>query len=111
MGSKVSASTVFIVSLNLVLFTLVSSQTPPTCPQDLGPCESAMTAAFFGAGPNPSSECCQRFQGLSDAGAAACFCQILKANRSRIPPFVSLSRMTNLFLRYCGRNLAAYNCV
>ncbi|KAK8542810.1 hypothetical protein V6N13_136643 [Hibiscus sabdariffa] len=71
-----------------------------------------MTSAYFGAKPDPNNECCQRFKGLSDAGAAACFCQILKANSSRIPPgLVSFNSLTNTFLRYCGRKTNVYNCV
>ncbi|KAK8542809.1 hypothetical protein V6N13_136644 [Hibiscus sabdariffa] len=111
MGSKVSASTVFIVSLNLVFFILVSSQTPPTCPQDLGPCEEALIAAFFGGKPNPNSECCQRFASLNDTNTAVCFCQILKANRNRIPAFVTLNHVMSVFQRYCDRNLTTYNCM
>ncbi|XP_038996670.1 putative lipid-binding protein AIR1B [Hibiscus syriacus] len=108
MGSKVSASTLFLVSLNLAFFSLVSSQTSPTCPQDLGVCQSALTSAFFGARPNPGSECCKRFHGLSDADAADCMCRILRANSDRIP--VSHNTVKNMFMRYCGRNSNTNNC-
>ncbi|XWS10757.1 hypothetical protein CRYUN_Cryun38cG0025200 [Craigia yunnanensis] len=105
-----SASTVFLLSFNLLFFTLVSSQTP-TCSrpnQDLGVCEAELTRAFFGVSPNPNGECCSRFDGLSDLETAVCMCDILKANASRIP--VSLNTVLRIFLSYCDRNPNIYNC-
>ncbi|XP_022717822.1 putative lipid-binding protein AIR1B [Durio zibethinus] len=84
MDSKASTSTVFFLSLNLHFFTLVSSQTPP-CPSDQAVCKEPLTEAFFGASPNPNSQCCRRFDGLTDRQAATCMCEILKANASQIP--------------------------
>ncbi|KAK8480550.1 hypothetical protein V6N13_031522 [Hibiscus sabdariffa] len=109
MGSKVSASTVFIVSLNLIFFVLVSSQTPtPMCPQDLSPCEGETTPTL----PlTPSTRCCQRFQDLSDIDTAVCLCQILKSKRSMIPSYISLNVVASIFLLNCGRNYTNYNCV
>ncbi|GMJ11374.1 hypothetical protein HRI_004806600 [Hibiscus trionum] len=107
MGSKVSASIVFIVSLNLVLLTLVSSQTPRTCPKDLTPCDLEPTPTL----PlTPSTRCCQRFQDLSDFDTAVCVCQILKTKRSISSPFISLNTLASFFLLECGRNSTIYNC-
>ncbi|KAK5772709.1 hypothetical protein PVK06_049003 [Gossypium arboreum] len=107
MGSKASASTVFLHSLNLVFFSLVSSQTPK-CPQDLSASPATLVEAFFGAAPDPNCGCCSQFQGCSDEDAARCVCFAFIA-KSAFP--INFNEATKLFMRYCGfNNPEAFSC-
>ncbi|TYH35430.1 hypothetical protein ES332_D13G192300v1 [Gossypium tomentosum] len=102
MGSKPSASTVFLLFLNLVFFSLVSSHTRK-CPEDLSACPAAFGKAFFRQPPDPSCECCSQFRHYREDHAAGCVCIAIKSNWA-FP--IDLNKATKLFMRYCGFNNA-----
>ncbi|OMP06009.1 14 kDa proline-rich protein DC2.15-like protein [Corchorus olitorius] len=91
-SSKASAPIAFLLALNLVFFTLVSSQTPSppppppsACPAgllSLGTCTNLLDLlllnATLGVGNNTASPCC-RALGLVGVNVRACICQALAA--------------------------------
>ncbi|XWS49091.1 hypothetical protein CRYUN_Cryun13aG0133900 [Craigia yunnanensis] len=134
MASKNVVSTAFLLSLNLLFFTLVSSNyvpRPPTpkspkpphkippaskkqasCSKDtlkLGVCAKVLNIVNVIVGTPPKTPCCSLLAGLADVEAAVCLCTAIKANvlgvNLNIP--VSLS----LLLNYCGKKVpAGYKC-
>ncbi|XVE65055.1 hypothetical protein DITRI_Ditri07aG0151600 [Diplodiscus trichospermus] len=128
MASKIVASTALLVSLNLLVFTVVSSNyvpCPPTpkspkpphkkpasCPKDtlkLGVCADLLNVVHVIVGTPAKTPCCSLLSGLADAEAAVCLCTALKANvlgaNLNVP--VSLSFLLN----YCGKKTpAGYQC-
>ncbi|XP_022754002.1 uncharacterized protein LOC111302338 [Durio zibethinus] len=93
MASKASASIAFLLSLNLLFFTLVSSQSPPSpmpvsatiCnPVNFSACATVVGRVFFNATQlsNPGSQCCSNIRGLgrTDHQVAACLCIALRTN-------------------------------
>ncbi|OMO52443.1 14 kDa proline-rich protein DC2.15-like protein [Corchorus olitorius] len=88
-SSKASAPIAFLLALNLVFFTLVSSQTPSppppppsACPasiSSLGTCSSLLNLvliATLAVGNNTASPCCRALN-LLGANVRACICQEL----------------------------------
>ncbi|XWS61967.1 hypothetical protein CRYUN_Cryun07bG0170200 [Craigia yunnanensis] len=134
MASKNVVSTAFLLSLNLLFFTLVSSNyvpCPPTpkspkpphksspapikpasCPMDtlkLGVCANLLHIVHLVVGTPAKTPCCSLLAGLADAEAAVCLCTAIKAKvlgaNLNIP--VSLS----LLLNNCGKKVpAGYQC-
>ncbi|KAK8529417.1 hypothetical protein V6N13_102337 [Hibiscus sabdariffa] len=86
MTSKASAALVFLLSLNFVLFTLVTSLTPfplpappPPLPPPSCPSQLLVTCAPLAAPPGPPSPCCRSLASLGPA-AAPCLCTIYNTN-------------------------------
>uniref|UniRef100_A0A7N0TZK4 Bifunctional inhibitor/plant lipid transfer protein/seed storage helical domain-containing protein n=1 Tax=Kalanchoe fedtschenkoi TaxID=63787 RepID=A0A7N0TZK4_KALFE len=122
MASTVSSATIAIfLSLNILLFTLVTANNescPPTpkpkpkptpsptpsgtsCPRDalkLGVCANVLNLVNATVGSPPVTPCCSLLDGLVDLEAAACLCTAIKANilgiNLNIP--VSLSLLLNI---------------
>ncbi|KAL4347325.1 hypothetical protein GQ457_17G002410 [Hibiscus cannabinus] len=129
MAPSVNAATALFLSLVLLFFALVSSQTvvvPPgvvvpnagnnrgqsgTCnPLNLGVCLDLLGGLVnVEVGNVPRKPCCSLIQGLADLEAAACLCA---AVRSRVLGItIDLPISLSLVLNLCGRNVAAdYIC-
>ncbi|GMI70133.1 hypothetical protein like AT5G46890 [Hibiscus trionum] len=130
MAFGVNASTALLVSLNLVLFALVSSHnvdnnsnassctTNPvvirpgdvlpngqcTCnPLNLGPCLNLLSLVDVELGNVPTKSCCSLIKGLVDVEAAVCLCTAVRANVLGIN--INLPISLNLFLNNCGRRV------
>ncbi|GMI70127.1 Disease Related Nonspecific Lipid Transfer Protein 1 [Hibiscus trionum] len=130
MASGVNASTALLVSLNLVLFALVSSHnvdnnsnassctTNPvvirpgdvlpngqgTCnPLNLGVCLNLLSLVDVELGNIPTKPCCSLIEGLVDLEAAVCLCTAVRANVLGIN--INLPISLNLFLNNCGRRV------
>jgi hypothetical protein len=101
MGSKAIATIAFLVSLNLLFFTMV------TCPKDtlkLGVCANLLNdLVHLVVGTPPKTPCCSLIQGLADVEAAVCLCTAIKANVLGINLNVPVS--LSLLLNYCGKNV------
>lgn len=132
MASKNVVSAALLVSLNLVFFTLVTSNyvpacspppppkspkphhhktVPATCPKDtlkLGVCADLLNIVHVvvGAPPKP---CCTLIAGLADLEAAICLCTAIKANVLGINLNIPLS--LSAVLNNCGKKVpAGYKC-
>ncbi|XP_062175466.1 14 kDa proline-rich protein DC2.15-like [Alnus glutinosa] len=133
MGSKAIATIAFLVSLNLLFFTMVTSTyvpcpppppktpkhppvkphptpaapKPATCPKDtlkLGVCANLLNdLVHLVVGTPPKTPCCSLIQGLADVEAAVCLCTAIKANVLGINLNVPVS--LSLLLNYCGKNV------
>jgi hypothetical protein len=133
MGSKAITTIAFLVSLNLLFFTMVTSTyvpcpTPPpktpkhppvkphptpaapkptTCPKDtlkLGVCANLLNdLVHLVVGTPPKTPCCSLIQGLADVEAAVCLCTAIRANVLGINLNVPVS--LSLLLNYCGKNV------
>ncbi|XP_030967031.1 putative lipid-binding protein AIR1 isoform X3 [Quercus lobata] len=104
MASKAIATMAFLLSLNLLFFTMVTSTNPATCPKDtlkLGVCANLLNDLVLGT--PPKTPCCSLIQGLVDLEAAVCLCTAIKANVLGINLNVPLS--LSLLLNYCGKNV------
>ncbi|XP_022922132.1 14 kDa proline-rich protein DC2.15-like [Cucurbita moschata] len=122
MASKATPSLAFLLSLNLLFFSLVSacsdcyvpSPTEPNpssghgnCPRDtlkLGVCAKLLGGLLdVTVGKPPVTPCCSLIEGLVDLEAAVCLCTAIKANvlgkNLNVP--VSLS----LLLNVCKKNV------
>ncbi|KAI7980496.1 hypothetical protein LOK49_Contig141G00005 [Camellia lanceoleosa] len=124
-----------LLSLNLLFFTLVSSDYVPcpppppktpkhhhkppsmpakaTCPTDtlkLGVCTDLLNdLVHLVIGTPPTTPCCTHIQGLADDEAAVCLCTAIKANVLGINLNVptSLSKLLNC----CGKNVpSGFQC-
>ncbi|KAK3434567.1 14 kDa proline-rich protein DC2.15 [Eucalyptus grandis] len=127
MASKALASTAFLLILNLLFFTLVSS-TPlpcapppskphkhhhhsqpakPSCPRDalkLGVCADLLNGLVnIVVGTPPKTPCCSLLEGLADLEAAVCLCTAIKASVLGINLNVPVS--LSLLLNYCGKDV------
>ncbi|XP_030973175.1 putative lipid-binding protein AIR1 isoform X2 [Quercus lobata] len=106
MAPKASAAMAFLLSLNLLFFTMVTSTTS-TCPKDtlkLGVCANLLNdLVHLVVGTPPKSPCCSLIHGLVDPEAAICLCTAIKANVLGINLNVPLS--LSLLLNYCGKNV------
>ncbi|KAM4072064.1 hypothetical protein ACB094_11G109100 [Castanea mollissima] len=132
MASKATATMAFLLSLNLLFFTMVTSANvacpppsktpkhtpqhsqpnlptnkPATCPKDtlkLGVCANLLNdLVHIVVGTPPKTPCCGLIQGLVDLEAAVCLCTAIKANVLGINLNVPLS--LSLLLNYCGKNV------
>ena len=104
MGSK---SVAFFLSLNLLFFSMVSSNTlttatPPNCP-GLHVCAGILVPPF-----KPDPNCCPLIAGLIDLEAAVCLCAALKLDLGILK--VNLDLLVNLLLNTCGRQPTTYTC-
>ncbi|KAM3699840.1 hypothetical protein ACJW31_05G056300 [Castanea mollissima] len=128
MVSKAIATMAFLLSLNLLFFTMVTStnvasppplntpqhsqpnlptNNPSTCPKDtlkLGVCANFLNdLVHLVVGTPPKSPCCSLIHGLVDLEAAICLCTAIKANVLGINLNFPLS--LSLLLNYCGKNV------
>uniref|UniRef100_A0A0V0H8C2 Putative 14 kDa proline-rich protein DC2.15-like n=1 Tax=Solanum chacoense TaxID=4108 RepID=A0A0V0H8C2_SOLCH len=130
MASKKFFSTLALfLSLNLILFTFVSScntcpkpkpkpkpkpSCPPppyepkykTCPIDtlkLGVCADVLGLVNVVVGSPPVTPCCSLISGLADVEAALCLCTALKANVLGINLNVPIS--LSLLLNVCSKKV------
>ncbi|KAM6588196.1 hypothetical protein CsatA_010801 [Cannabis sativa] len=112
-------STVFLMFLNLVFFTMVSSSytTPPPppnskakCPLDtlkLGVCANLLHLVIIG---DPSkTPCCTLIGGIANLEAAICLCTAIKANILGINLNVPLT--LELLLNKCNKEVpSGFQC-
>ncbi|KAI6702267.1 hypothetical protein NL676_011403 [Syzygium grande] len=124
MASKALASTAFLLILNLLFFTLVSSTAvpcppspskphphsqpaKPSCPRDalkLGVCANLLNdLVHIVVGTPPKTPCCSLLAGLADLEAAVCLCTAIKASVLGINLNVPVS--LSLLLNYCGKSV------
>ncbi|KAF5800618.1 putative bifunctional inhibitor/plant lipid transfer protein/seed storage helical [Helianthus annuus] len=133
MASRALATTAFLLTLNLLFFTLVTStktpkacpppppppcppsstpstpSSPPkaTCPKDtlkLGVCANLLNdLVHLVVGTPPKTPCCTLIEGLVDLEAAVCLCTAIKANVLGINLNVPVS--LSLLLNYCGKKV------
>ncbi|WMV20223.1 hypothetical protein MTR67_013608 [Solanum verrucosum] len=102
MASKTShPSVALFLSLNLVLFALVSG-TNDTDTLKLGVCANILHLVNVVVGSPPTMPCCSLIQGLTDLEAAVCLCTAIRANVLGINLNVPLS--LSLILNSCGKN-------
>ncbi|KAG5132528.1 hypothetical protein JHK82_023716 [Glycine max] len=116
MASKsVSAVALILVSLNLLFFSMVSSNplmTPSLvssiisnkkCP------ELHVCATILPPHHKPDKGCCPLIAGLIDLEAAVCLCAVLKLDLGGIIS-IPLDIFVNLLLNMCGRKSTTYTC-
>ncbi|KAI3716739.1 hypothetical protein L1987_67836 [Smallanthus sonchifolius] len=110
MASRVLRTTAFLLTLNLLFFTLVSSDPLPgaTCPVNglkFGACAGVLNNWLNGVviGTPPTLPCCSLFFGLVNLEAAACVCNAIKANLLGINLDASLG--LSLLLNNCGKEV------
>ncbi|KAJ9687761.1 hypothetical protein PVL29_016292 [Vitis rotundifolia] len=133
MASKVIASTGLLMSLNLLFFTLVSSNhvlcpqprenprrflhnnsaATSTCSVDtlkLGVCAGLLNdLVHLGVGTLANTPCCSLLDSLVDLEAAVCLCIIIKVNILGIN--LSVPVALSLLLNYCGKNVpSGFQC-
>ncbi|XP_052210284.1 14 kDa proline-rich protein DC2.15-like [Diospyros lotus] len=114
MASKSLASTALLLSLNLLFFTLVSSQRapPPTtptpspaggCPQ-LRVCVKLLDdlATVLIGGPT-NNQCCSLFPGAElDLQASVCLCAAIRVHALEVL-HISVDAALGKILNYCGK--------
>ncbi|XP_071726933.1 14 kDa proline-rich protein DC2.15-like [Rutidosis leptorrhynchoides] len=102
--------TVLLLTLNLLFFTLVTSDSSPqpSCPKDglkFGACAGVLNNWLAGVvvGTPPTLPCCGLFFGLVNLEATTCACRALKANvlGANLDISVSLS----VLLNNCGKDV------
>ncbi|KAI3713317.1 hypothetical protein L1987_71892 [Smallanthus sonchifolius] len=124
MASRALATTAFLLTLNLLFFTLVSSTACPpppkipkphkhhhhhkaTCPKDtlkLGVCANVLNdLVHLVVGTPATTPCCSLLGDLVDLEAAVCLCTAIKANVLGINLNVPVS--LSLLLNYCGKKV------
>ncbi|KAJ0667699.1 putative bifunctional inhibitor/plant lipid transfer protein/seed storage helical [Helianthus annuus] len=123
MASRSLATTAFLLTLNLLFFTLVSSTSCPpppkapkphkhhnhkaTCPKDtlkLGVCANVLNdLVHLVVGTPAKTPCCSLLGDLVDLEAAVCLCTAIKANVLGINLNVPVS--LSLLLNYCGKKV------
>ncbi|KAK7265914.1 hypothetical protein RJT34_33539 [Clitoria ternatea] len=117
-----------LLSVNLLLFTVVTSTyvpcppppkghkkhyppvpstpKPATCPEDtlkFGVCANLLGLVNIELGKPPKTPCCSLIQGLADLEAAICLCTALKANVLGLNLNVPLK--LTLLLNVCGKKV------
>ncbi|XP_071703803.1 14 kDa proline-rich protein DC2.15-like isoform X1 [Rutidosis leptorrhynchoides] len=131
-SSSASATIAFLLTLNLIFFTLVASTScppppskphqhkhhhhkpaPATCPKDtlkLGVCADVLNdLVHLVVGTPPKTPCCSLLGDLVDLDsghyieAAVCLCTAIKANVLGINLNVPVS--LSLLLNYCGKHV------
>ncbi|KAJ9555211.1 hypothetical protein OSB04_009825 [Centaurea solstitialis] len=115
MASSALRTTAFLLTLNLLFFTLVSSQT--TVPAAAGTCDGLKFGACagflgnlggIGVGSPPTIPCCNLFLGLVEFEAATCLCTAIKANVLGVN--LDIPASFGLVLNNCGKDASAYKC-
>ncbi|KOM53266.1 hypothetical protein LR48_Vigan09g192500 [Vigna angularis] len=112
MGSKSIVSVTFLLSLNLFLFSMVSSdtltlapQTPPSPPSpprecpELGLCADVLR---LGESVRPENGCCPLLGDLVQANATVCICDI--ANTQLLGMKMGTNLKLELLLNLCEQN-------
>lgn len=109
-------SLTFLVVLNFVFFTMVSSTYVPSsgakCPIDalkLGVCANVLNLVNVKIGSPPTLPCCSLINGLVDLEAAACLCTALKANVLGLNLNVPIA--LSVILNNCGMNNPGFQCL
>ncbi|CAM8878047.1 unnamed protein product [Rhodiola kirilowii] len=127
MASMSSATLALFLSLNVLLFTIVTanhggcppppykpkpkptpSPTPSgttSCPRDalkLGVCANVLNIVNATVGSPPVTPCCSLLDGLVDLEAAACLCTAIKANILGIHLNIPIS--LSLLLNVCSKS-------
>ncbi|KAL2232988.1 14 kDa proline-rich protein DC2.15 [Sesamum indicum] len=136
MAPRATTSTVLLLLLNLLFFTMVSAtyapcppppKTTPSgggghghghghkakCPKDtlkLGVCANLLNdLVHLVVGTPPKTPCCSLIGGLADLEAAVCLCTAIKANVLGINLNVPVS--LSLLLNYCGKKVpSGFQC-
>ncbi|XVE68400.1 hypothetical protein DITRI_Ditri09bG0065400 [Diplodiscus trichospermus] len=125
MASKIKASTVLFLCINLLFFASVSSYTtnsrnpiviPPGAtnsgrcnPLNLGVCANLLGLVTVELGNVPTKPCCSLIQGLVDLEAAVCLCTAIRAKVLGIN--LNLPIDLSVVLNKCGRRPSAqYVC-
>ncbi|KAJ7944756.1 putative 14 kDa proline-rich protein DC2.15 [Quillaja saponaria] len=137
MASKAVVPVALLLSLNLLFFTMVTSNhvpcppppspkghkhppavkppssKPGTCPMDtlkLGVCANVLKGLVnVVLGKPPKEPCCSLINGLVDLEAAVCLCTALKANILGINLNVPID--LSLLLNYCGKGVpSGFKC-
>ncbi|KAL8103753.1 hypothetical protein AgCh_028091 [Apium graveolens] len=119
METKNIASFAFLLSLNLLLFSLVSATRPTPdipgsttstyysagkCdPLNLGVCANVLNLVDIVVGSPPTLPCCSLIEGLVDLEAAVCLCTAIRANILGIDLNVPIS--LSLVLNNCGKEV------
>ncbi|KAI7732526.1 hypothetical protein M8C21_018863 [Ambrosia artemisiifolia] len=110
MALRALKTTAFLLTLNLLFFTLVTSDpTPaPTCSVDglkFGACAGLLNNYLGGAavGNLPTLPCCSLFFGLVNLEAAICVCNAIKANVLGVSINIPLG--LNVLLNNCGKQV------
>ncbi|KAD3641194.1 hypothetical protein R6Q59_003819 [Mikania micrantha] len=139
MASRALATTTFLLTFNLIFFTLVTSTKTPkscpppppppcppppkiptpyhppkaTCPRDalkLGVCANLLNdLVHLVVGTPPKTPCCTLLEGLADLEAAVCLCTAIKANVLGINLNIPVS--LSLLVNYCGKKVpSGFKC-
>ncbi|XP_028801132.1 14 kDa proline-rich protein DC2.15-like [Neltuma alba] len=109
-------SLAFLLSLNLLFFTMVSSTYVPSsgahCPIDalkLGVCANVLNLVNVKIGSPPTLPCCSLIKGLADLEVAACLCTALKANVLGLNLNVPVA--LTVILNNCGMDNSGFKCL
>jgi len=103
MGSKSVPSIALFLSLNVLLFSMVSCNTPAPakCP-DMKICKSAFAPPF-----KPDPNCCPLLGGLTDNDAAVCICSFVNLTFGST---IYQDILVNALLRACARKETTNHC-
>ncbi|KAL2341416.1 hypothetical protein Fmac_009356 [Flemingia macrophylla] len=111
MGSKGVASVNLLLILNLILFSMVSSDTtvapPPAqeCPE-LGLCVNNVLGII--GSPSPSAQCCSLLGGLLQINATVCICDKVRVNILGIPIVLDVDVIA--LVNLCNHNTTGIIC-
>ncbi|KAJ9555212.1 hypothetical protein OSB04_009826 [Centaurea solstitialis] len=117
MASSALRTTAFLLTLNLLFFTLVSSQTylpaATTCPSTglkFGVCAGFLSNILGGivVGSPPTIPCCNLLLGLVEFEAAACLCTAIKANVLGVN--LDIPASFSVVFNSCGKEASGYKC-
>ncbi|KAI3822304.1 hypothetical protein L1987_09893 [Smallanthus sonchifolius] len=116
MASRVLKTTAFLLTLNILFFSLVASDPEPeaTCPVNglkFGACAGVLNNFLNGTvvGTPPTLPCCSLFFGLVNFEAATCLCNAIKANVLGVNLDVPAS--LSLLLNNCGKEVpSGFKC-
>ncbi|XP_065858882.1 cortical cell-delineating protein-like [Euphorbia lathyris] len=100
MATRAVASFAFVVCLNLVFITMVSSAKCPTDALKFKVCANVTGLLQI----PPNEQCCSLISGLVDLDAAVCLCTAIKANVLGIDINIPLD--LSLVLNKCNKKVA-----
>lgn len=118
MASNVLKTTAFLLTLNILFFSLVSSQLVPIPVSEPVPVASCpINGLKFGAcagllndllndvvvGNPPTLPCCSLFYGLANFESAVCLCKAIKTNTLGVN--LDASASLSLLLNNCGKEV------
>ncbi|KAL4592474.1 hypothetical protein LXL04_005470 [Taraxacum kok-saghyz] len=109
-------TTAFLVTLNLLFFTFVTSEPLPeaTCSINglkWGMCAGVLNDLLHGVlvGTPSTSPCCDLFYGLVELEAAVCVCKAIKANVLGVG--LNASASLSLLLNHCEKEVpSGFQC-